>query len=93
MDGLYVAAFLNIGAGDFDVGLRGGGLRGGHFAITQRAFRLDHYEYVPGVFRIAEGEEDRARVRIESRIGNLFNAVEYVDSGGSRAAALGGLLR
>ena len=49
VDSFYVDAFLNIGRGNFDTGLRGGGLRGGNFAITRRAFRLNRYEYVPGV--------------------------------------------
>jgi hypothetical protein len=49
VDSFYVDALLNIGASDFDAGLRSGGLRGGNFAITRRAFHLNHYEYVPGV--------------------------------------------
>jgi pimeloyl-ACP methyl ester carboxylesterase len=49
VDSFYVNVFLDIGAGNFDVGLRGGGLRGGSFAITERTFRLERYEYVPGV--------------------------------------------
>jgi hypothetical protein len=35
--------------GDFDIGFRAGGLRGGSFAITEAEFRLNRYEYVPGV--------------------------------------------
>ncbi len=48
IDGFYVDALLDIGPVDFDRGLRAGGLRGGHFAITKE-FRLTRYEYVPGV--------------------------------------------
>ena len=49
VDSFYVDALLNIGASVFDAGLRSGGLRGGNFAITRRAFHLNHYEYVSGV--------------------------------------------
>ena len=49
VDSFYVDALLNIGPANFDSGLRAGGLRGGNFAITRRAFRLNRYEYVPGV--------------------------------------------
>jgi hypothetical protein len=46
---LYGDALLNIGADEFDVGVRAGGLRGGSFAITEKLLRLDRYEFVPGV--------------------------------------------
>jgi hypothetical protein len=49
IDSFYVDALLNIGPANFDSGLRAGGLRGGNFAITRRAFHLNQYEYVPGV--------------------------------------------
>jgi pimeloyl-ACP methyl ester carboxylesterase len=49
IDSFYVDAILNIGSGEFDAGLRAGGLRGGTFAITEKAFRLNRYEYVPRV--------------------------------------------
>jgi pimeloyl-ACP methyl ester carboxylesterase len=49
VDSFYSEALQNIGADEFDVGLHGGGLRGGSFAITERDFRLNRYEYVPGV--------------------------------------------
>jgi hypothetical protein len=49
VDSFYADALLNIGPGGFEAGLRGGGLRGGSFAITEELFRLDRYEYVPGV--------------------------------------------
>jgi pimeloyl-ACP methyl ester carboxylesterase len=49
VDSFYADAFVNIGPADFDAGLRGGGLRGGSFAITPERFRLKRYEYVPGV--------------------------------------------
>ena len=133
VDSFYVDAFLNIGRSNFDTGLRAGGLRGGNFAITGRAFRLNRYEYVPGVrlsgrwgldsnrigplridgpgsldglIRISEEDDLTARVRgrvagrrvhatvrIPSRFADLFGAREDVDSGGSRAAALGGFPR
>jgi hypothetical protein len=133
IDSFYVDALLNIGRSNFDTGLRAGGLRGGNFAITEHAFRLNRYEYVPGVrlsgrwglesnrvgplridgpgsldglIRVKEeddltvrvrgrvaGRRVRATVRIPSRFADLFSAVEDVDSGGSRAAALGGLPR
>jgi hypothetical protein len=40
---------LGIGPGEFDAGVRAGGLRGGRFAITEKLFRLDRFEFVPGV--------------------------------------------
>ena len=49
IDSFYIDALLNIGPRVFDVDLRGGGLRGGNFAITRTMFRLNRYEYVPGV--------------------------------------------
>ncbi len=49
IDSFYVDAFLTVAQRDFDAGLRGGGLRGGNFAITEQMFRLKRYEYVPGV--------------------------------------------
>jgi pimeloyl-ACP methyl ester carboxylesterase len=49
VDSFYADVFANIGQADFDAGLRGGGLRGGSFAITPKRFRLKRYEYVPGV--------------------------------------------
>jgi pimeloyl-ACP methyl ester carboxylesterase len=49
VDSFYADVFANIGQDDFDAGLRGGGLRGGSFAITPERFRLKRYEYVPGV--------------------------------------------
>jgi hypothetical protein len=49
VDSFYSNALRDVGAGEFEAGLRGGGLRGGSFAITERTFRLDRYEFVPGV--------------------------------------------
>jgi pimeloyl-ACP methyl ester carboxylesterase len=49
VDSFYLDALQNIGADEFEAGLRGGGLRGGSFAITEHVFRLDRYEFVPGV--------------------------------------------
>jgi hypothetical protein len=49
VDSFYADALVGIGPANFDAGLRGGGLRGGSFAITERRFRLNRYQYVPGV--------------------------------------------
>jgi pimeloyl-ACP methyl ester carboxylesterase len=49
VDSFYSDVLRNVGPGEFEAGLRGGGLRGGSFAITERSFRLDRYEFVPGV--------------------------------------------
>jgi hypothetical protein len=62
IDSFYVDAILNIGPGEFDAGLRAGGLRGGNFAITEKAFRLNRYQYVPGVRLSGRWGVDSARV-------------------------------
>jgi pimeloyl-ACP methyl ester carboxylesterase len=49
LDSFYSEALNNIGLDVFDGNLRAGGLRGGSFALTRKAFRFDRYEYVPGV--------------------------------------------
>jgi hypothetical protein len=125
-------ALQNIGADVFDVGLRGGGLRGGNFAITEDEFRLNRYEYVPGVrftsrwttesdrlgplhidgpgsldgvlrlreaddltFRVRgrlAGRRVHTRVRIRSRLLELFSSVE-TGGGPAQAAPRGPNLR
>jgi hypothetical protein len=62
VDSFYVDAILNIGPGSFDAGLRSGGLRGGNFAITEKTFRLNSYEYVSGVRLSGRWRVDSARV-------------------------------
>ena len=62
IDSFYVDAILNIGPGEFDSGLRAGGLRGGNFAITAKTFRLNRYEYVPGVRLSGSWGVDSARI-------------------------------
>lgn len=125
VDSFYADALLDIGPGEFDVGVRAGGLRGGRFAITEKLFRLDRYEFVPGVrfssrwrtqtnsnvlgalhvdgpgrlngvVQLRESQSDdltfsvrgrlagrrvRTRVRIRSRLLELFSGLE--DSGGA----------
>jgi hypothetical protein len=49
VDSFYGDALLDIGPDEIDAGVRAGGLRGGRFAITEKLFRLDRYEFVPGV--------------------------------------------
>jgi hypothetical protein len=129
VDSFYIDALLNVGTREFGPGLRGGGLRGGSFAITEDVFRLDRYEFVPGVrfssrwrtdadelgplhidgpgrldgvLRVREGEDDlvfavrgrlagrriRAKLRIRSRLADLFS--QFEEGGGTaRVAALG----
>ena len=62
IDSFYVDALLNIGPVYFDVGLRAGGLRGGSFAITEEEFRLNRYEYVPGVRLSGRWDIDSDRI-------------------------------
>ena len=58
VDSLYSGAILSLGQGDFELGFRAGGLRGGSFAVTEEVFRLDRYEYVPGVRLFARSQTD-----------------------------------
>jgi pimeloyl-ACP methyl ester carboxylesterase len=125
VDSFYLEALQRIGEGQFEAGLRGGGLRGGSYAITEDAFRLDRYEFVPGVrfssrwrtqtgsnvlgglhidgpgaldgvLQLREsddlifavrgrlaGRRVRTKVRIRSRLLDLFNQLEVEDGGGS----------
>lgn len=62
VDSFYVDALLNIGTSTFDSGLRAGGLRGGNFAIGERAFHLNRYEYVPGVRLSGHWRTDSNRI-------------------------------
>jgi pimeloyl-ACP methyl ester carboxylesterase len=62
VDNFYAEALQNIGAGVFEPGLRGGGLRGGSFAITEDVFRLDRYEFVPGVRFSSRWRTDSTRL-------------------------------
>lgn len=128
VDSFYSNALRSVGPGTFEAGLRGGGLRGGSFSITERTFRLDRYEFVPGVrlssrwrtqtssnvlgplhidgpgsldgiLRLREsddltfgvrgrlaGRRVRAKLRIRSRLLELFSKVEVeVEDGGGSA--------
>lgn len=130
VDSFAADSLLNIGPDEFDVGVRAGGLRGGRYAIGEKLFLLDRYEFVPGVrfssrwrtqsnsnvlgglridgpgsldgaLRLREsddltfavrgrlaGRRVRTRVRIRSRLLDLFSQVE--DGGeAARVVALG----
>jgi pimeloyl-ACP methyl ester carboxylesterase len=49
VDSLYLDGFLGAGLDESGSVIRGGGLRGGSFAVGENVFRLSRWEYVPGV--------------------------------------------
>jgi pimeloyl-ACP methyl ester carboxylesterase len=49
VDSFYLDGFLGAGLDESGSVIRGGGLRGGSFAVGENVFRLNRWEYVPGV--------------------------------------------
>jgi pimeloyl-ACP methyl ester carboxylesterase len=49
VDSFYLDGFLGAGLDESGSVIRGGGLRGGSFAVGENVFRLSRWEYVPGV--------------------------------------------
>jgi pimeloyl-ACP methyl ester carboxylesterase len=49
LDSFYLDGLFGAGLDESGSVLRGGGLRGGSFAVGENVFRLDRFEYVPGV--------------------------------------------
>ena len=49
VDSFYLDGFLGAGLDESGSAIRGGGLRGGSFAVGENVFRLSRWEYVPGV--------------------------------------------
>ena len=49
VDSFYLDGFLGAGLDESGSVIRGGGLRGGSFAVGENVSRLNRWEYVPGV--------------------------------------------